>query len=181
MKDNMTYSLAIKTCQCLNDFDYGKQIICENNLLDNDNIQIKNTLIDFCGHYGDINYALNIFNSINDNKKDIITINSMMSSYLKNGNISEVNNLFRNAINNLSLNADASTCSILLNGCSAINIYIKYIKNNKDKKIKYNHYIITCLVECFARKGHLNGAFNIIRKYQSVTKRSPSYAMCIAC
>ena len=59
LKTEMTYALAIKACQSLNDFECGKRIISEtNHSLAHSNIQIKNTLIDFYGHCGDIILAM---------------------------------------------------------------------------------------------------------------------------
>ena len=43
-----------------------------------------NTLIDFYGEIGDVNNAINIFNNITENNKDIVTINVMMTYFIDN-------------------------------------------------------------------------------------------------
>ena len=156
LKTEMTYALAIKACQSANDFECGKRIISEtNHSLLHSNIQIKNTLIDFYGHCGDIGNAKQIFASMKDCQKDIISINAMMSAYLNNANMSDANQLFYESIPDFRLRADATTFSILLNRCShcgglrqAMLIYIKYVQKNEDKRVRHNPYIITCLVDC---------------------------------
>ena len=45
---------------------------------------IKTTIIDFYGHFGDINAALDVFNGIDDDKKTIANINSMITALIEN-------------------------------------------------------------------------------------------------
>eukprot|EP01083_Nonionella_stella_P225557 801758_1 len=137
--NDMTHCLAIKLCACIHE----------------DNIQIQNTLIDFYGHCGDLSNAFKIFDSISDHKKDVVSVNAMMSAYISNGEGMKANQLF----NDMKFKADCKTYSILLNGCShsgdvdhAMHIWMHDIKHDN---IKYNHYVITCMVDCYARKGYL--------------------------
>ena len=75
--------LAIKAYTGFYSFVKGKEIHSKIPK-DNDNIDIIDTLIAFHGHFGDMEYALNIFNSMNGNKKDIVTINAMMTVCINN-------------------------------------------------------------------------------------------------
>ena len=185
VRDEMTHSLGIKACGCINDVDKGKEIIANLGLdLDKTiNLQIANTLIDFYGHCGDLESSLRIFRSIPEDKKDIVTINAMMASYIGNGKEDAAEELFHFAMRELGLKADSKTFSIRLNACSHFGDSEKAMKiwNDEisDEKMKYDHYIITCVVDCYSRKGLLHDARDIIGQYEFATNR-PYYSMWIA-
>lgn len=84
LNDEINSIFAVKACINLNNYDKGIQIISKQNFLDSSNIKIRNVLIDFYAHFGDIKNALNIFNLIDDKIKDNITIANMMKLYVKN-------------------------------------------------------------------------------------------------
>ena len=83
LKNGHIYSLAVKCCQKLNDFDAGKRIISS---IDpkNTNVFLSTALIDFFGHFGDIRRALNVFDSVQKREKNAICIGSMMKALNKN-------------------------------------------------------------------------------------------------
>eukprot|EP01083_Nonionella_stella_P124841 377224_1 len=73
--------LAVKACTNMNDFEQGNEIILAIHSLDN--VQLQNMLIDFYGHpkHCDVQNALKMFDSISDDKKDIVSIRAMMSAF----------------------------------------------------------------------------------------------------
>ena len=72
--DSMSHLLALKACINVNDFESGLSIINQNqNQNNNINISLLNGLIEFYGHFGEINEALAIFNMYFNDK---ISINS---------------------------------------------------------------------------------------------------------
>ncbi len=89
LKDNFSHICAIDSCTKL--LDYEKGINIHLNIIEqqrkydsknsNDNIEIKTALTNFYGYCNDINNALNIFKSIENNKLTIITICSMMDAF----------------------------------------------------------------------------------------------------
>ena len=83
--------LVLKACMNVNNFNKGDRIINDilNDILKtntNPSIQLLNTMIDFYGHFKYLQLAQQTFDQINENKKDIITINSFMNCCINNGN-----------------------------------------------------------------------------------------------
>eukprot|EP01083_Nonionella_stella_P170681 581433_1 len=83
LHDTITHVLTIKTCtNCGNLFAFKKgQQIHRVIPLQEHSIALRNTLIDFYGAYDDIESALQIFDSIPNDEKDIYTIGAMMNAY----------------------------------------------------------------------------------------------------
>ena len=184
-RDDTTHSLAIKACGCSNELDKGRRIIAGLRLGDGEGIalQIANTLIDFHGLCGDLAASLSIFDSIDDDKKDIVTINAMMASYIGNGRECAAEQLLHSALTDLGLKADSKTFCIRLNARSHSGDVGKALQiwNHEmaDDKMKNDRYIVTCLVDCHSRKGLLQRARSIIARYENAAKR-PYEAMWIA-
>ncbi len=81
--------LMIKACNNLNDYNKAKKLvnskICiDSNNINNYDIKLITTLIDFYGKNGDISYALNIYNNIKENRKDIACVGAMMKFFIDN-------------------------------------------------------------------------------------------------
>eukprot|EP01083_Nonionella_stella_P236131 829607_1 len=73
-----SHVLAIRACKQTQNYEKVSQI-ARNNC---DHILIKNALIDFYGTLRDIDSALNVFHSVAINRRDIVSINSMMKAYI---------------------------------------------------------------------------------------------------
>eukprot|EP01083_Nonionella_stella_P221530 791376_1 len=71
----------LKACMSIHDLTSGQNII---RMCTNANTINSNTLIEFYAHFGEIQNALNVFNSIKENHKTEITIGVLMKSYIKN-------------------------------------------------------------------------------------------------
>ncbi len=81
--NNITNMLYINACKNVGKYDKGYKLIDSINIK-NINIEFINNLIDFYGKSENINDAINIFNSIPDYKKTIVSNNSMMNAYIYN-------------------------------------------------------------------------------------------------
>eukprot|EP01084_Bolivina_argentea_P312623 541245_1 len=80
LNDDVCHSLGIKACMNMNDLEKGKHI--HNDLGVNiTNIKLKNALISFYGNFGDIENAKNVFDSISDVQKDVVTFSAIMDLY----------------------------------------------------------------------------------------------------
>ena len=78
--------LAIKAALNLEDYERGVTI--HRMVIDSQfppSIQLKNTMIDFYGHFGEIHTAMDIFESIPDAQKDAVTISTMMKCQMNSG------------------------------------------------------------------------------------------------
>ena len=96
-KDEICHCLAIKACANVGDSmkDKGTQIAAKIVQDGYDSIQIKNTLMDFYGHCGEIEKAKKVFDSIDDIQKDTVSVNSMMNVYFMNNMNEECVGLFQ--------------------------------------------------------------------------------------
>merc|ERR1712176_1116400 len=77
-----SFPLLLKYCIKTNDVDKGKEIISFGNLQSSsqnrDNLFIQTTLIDFYGHFKDIDNAKRVFFSISESQKDHVCIGSIL-------------------------------------------------------------------------------------------------------
>eukprot|EP01083_Nonionella_stella_P074791 203004_1 len=88
IKDNIIHSLAIKACTNTRDLRKGKQIhqsICEARHLGKHALDVMNALISLYGECGEVEEALNTFNWIQNDKKNVVSIGAMMKAYVNNG------------------------------------------------------------------------------------------------
>ena len=96
-KDEVCNMLVLSACINLEQYARGKEIISANiNFSSIQNIKLKTTLIDFYGHCNDISAALNMFDSIPNFEKHIVTISAMMEAYLNCNLHTECIQLFEN-------------------------------------------------------------------------------------
>eukprot|EP01084_Bolivina_argentea_P024072 44919_1 len=159
-----SHILAVKTCSLSDNFEFGKEI--HSTLIDTNyyTLELKNALIDFYGTFKHINHARDIFNSISNTEKDIITINAMMKAYC-NVNLNwECLQLFHtvNSINDKLLH-DAITFSMVLKACTQSTAYYigekiyNMLKNDKDKKkLLKDVQIQINLINVYGRCGKVN-------------------------
>ena len=93
----------------------------------------------------------------------------MIKAYATNGDIDNAKRIYDEMVD-YDINGDEKTFTLLLNAYNhvgkvdeAMNIWKNEIK---DDKIKYGSYVMTCLVDCFGRKGMLDRAYEIILDYE---------------
>eukprot|EP01084_Bolivina_argentea_P257433 433723_1 len=82
IKDNVSHLLGIKACINTLNLNKGKEIDIQTRSVQD--MYLKNALIDLYGSCFDITNAINVFNGIKDENKNIYTINSIMNAYCKN-------------------------------------------------------------------------------------------------
>eukprot|EP01083_Nonionella_stella_P041545 112595_1 len=157
--DDFCHMLAIKACTKLNDFDRGKYIHQHINVLQH-HIQLKNTLIDFYANSSDIAQAIQIFDSIPNDKKSIVTINAMMEAYCMNAMYTECLELFESLQSIYdTLKPDVITYSILFEACAnatayefGTNVY-ESIKQSNDTQILKDTVVQTNLINMYGKCG----------------------------
>ena len=124
---------------------------------------MKNILIDFYGSLSDVENALQIFDSIGDTQKDIISINAMMKAYNNADMNAECMELFKSIhdVNNGSLECDAITFSTALKACAdgtsscdGQSIH-ETLKTKKYKNLLKETMIQTNLINMYGKNGNL--------------------------
>eukprot|EP01083_Nonionella_stella_P141862 437849_1 len=85
LQDDVMHLLAIKACIKTSDFKYGKEVIATN--IGNDeahSVKLYSALIDLYGACHDVDAAEAIYRCIPSDERDIVSMCSMMTCYLKN-------------------------------------------------------------------------------------------------
>ena len=81
--DNVSIVLYLKACININDYHRGEMFINSKiNNLKKATIEVKNKLIDFYGCFGEMENAINVYESIKN--KDVVSINTMMKCLINN-------------------------------------------------------------------------------------------------
>lgn len=152
------YSLisVISSCCKLGTIYLGRSLHCYIIKSSRDeNISVYNSLIDMYGKSGHLMIARRIFNVL---QGDIITWNTLISSYIENGNFSEAIALFDKMISQ-NLNPNLATLVMVLSACS----HLASLKKGEE----VHHYIMqrgldinnlslaTALVDMYSKCGQL--------------------------
>lgn len=159
--DIVTHLLSIKACTESGNKQKGKEIIAGLEF-DRNDIQIVNTLINFYANCMDLENALKLFNSVDDRKKNIITIGAMMDAYCKCHKDKECLELYQKAISFYKLQPDIITYIIALTSCTNGTIYHfgkqihDELKQNTDNHWMLNNIEIqTGLINMYGKCGQL--------------------------
>ena len=117
--DNASHTLAIKACINLDNFNKGIEIHRNiENLTDCiDSPFIQTALIDLYGSFGEIDAALNIFNTIQIDKQNIAMINAMMNAYSNNNLDRKCMDFFQNIEKHYNIKPDVISYAIVLKAC----------------------------------------------------------------
>eukprot|EP01084_Bolivina_argentea_P173952 301317_1 len=122
-KNDVSKILALKACTNSSNSLKGMEIINSiENMSKDICVELKCTLIDFYGNCGNIDKAFEIFESIAENKRDIICINTMMTVYFENGLNVQCIELFKKYYEQV-LKSDIISHIILFKACSLSSAY----------------------------------------------------------
>merc|ERR1711879_490339 len=99
LHDDISHILALKTCSKSGAYERGRDLHrkwMDSAVWNHLSLSVKNTMIDFYGHSGDVNAAKSVFDGIPDSEKDIYTVGAMMNVYCANHRENECIALFQN-------------------------------------------------------------------------------------
>ena len=160
--DATTYLLAIKASSVAN-IEQGKKIYDKipEHMID---ILIQTAMIQLYGEGKDIKNAINIFNHIPDDKKTIVTINTMLSAYINNGYDKQALKLYDEIDDNTLLKykhikKDNVLFSVEIKACTNSNNLDKGIQiHNEIKKSMDNNNDDTQvhLINMYSKNGMIN-------------------------
>eukprot|EP01084_Bolivina_argentea_P239528 402587_1 len=144
LHDNISHALALKACTNCKENGKGKAI--HKFIGKTDDIYINTSLINFYGHCEDIDNALNIFNSMDNNNKNIVCINAMMQAYITNDLPINCIELFQNLSKiNKSLIPDKVFYVTALKACTHASIL--QLGQEIHQQLKLNYMINDPLVQ----------------------------------
>ncbi|CAF1029060.1 unnamed protein product [Rotaria magnacalcarata] len=163
-KENLTIDEAICVALVGACSQIGIRSICQNIVrqiaLPQSKIYVQNALIDMWGKSGDIDQAKQIFQSIS--QPEIITYNSMINAYARNGMGYEAINLYNKIPENIR---DKISHICVLNACSHSGLIdqAQMIFNKIDKK---SEEIVTTMIDCLSRMAMFDQAQQLIDDYE---------------
>ena len=150
LADGVVLNMYLNACISCNAYENGARIIEQFSLGKPEQInpkyntiQLLSQLIRFYasrGKIGDVDNAMRIFNSIDKNKHDIITVGSIMKCLNENNRFLDSVNIFEtisNAVNAVTLNLYLSACIGSKSFSKGENIIDKYSLGMSDSKSKF--------------------------------------------
>ncbi|XP_009791059.1 pentatricopeptide repeat-containing protein At4g39952, mitochondrial-like [Nicotiana tabacum] len=147
---------VISSCSRLEEFHLGLSVHChviKNLMLEN--ISVANSLIDMYGRSKNLTLSWRVFCTMAD--KDVVTWNTMMTSYISCGKITEAFGLFDKMIAE-SYKPTIATLLILLSACSQVSSLDKGEKVHeyiKEVGFEKNTLLATALTDMYAKCGQL--------------------------
>ncbi|MDY7091307.1 MAG: hypothetical protein SYR96_40310, partial [Actinomycetota bacterium] len=154
--NDITNSLFIKACTNIGDADKGIKLIKSTTKIMDSSITFINTVIDFYGKIGDVNNAVNTFNIIPENRKNIVTINAMMNCFIDNNQNEKAISLYEQY--NHYTHDDVSNL-LFIKACTNIGDVdkgTKVIKSTTNGGIKF----IASKIDFYGKIGDVNNAVN---------------------
>ena len=170
--DSNSLVSMVSSCSQLGETYLGRSLHCYiiKHSMD-ENVMVVSSLIDLYVKRGNLNIAWKIFCGT---QRDIITWNTLISSYTNSGHYAEAVALFEKMILE-NLKPNLATLVILLSACSHLASLEKgervhhYIK---EKGIEFNISLATALVDMYAKCGQLEKArklFNTIKERDAIS------------
>ena len=91
--DDITHLLALKLCINANDHLRGRQIVDRLDI-DRCSIEMRNTVIDFHGHFKDIDRAMDLFHGMADSLKTAVTMTVVLKALINNNALQKALKLY---------------------------------------------------------------------------------------
>lgn len=173
------FSIAFKACTQSGMVHLGQEIHCEmKNMLSAiqyaDVMRDKEVVINLMtlyGKHGMVNECRDAFDAVDDGVKgkEIGIWNAMCNGYGRNGELEAAQRTMYEMETSTELKADRNTLGILLNSCShsgqeerALEIWNAI----EEDEMKWNSFVMTSLIDCYARKGTMKRAMELLAEYE---------------
>jgi pentatricopeptide repeat protein len=164
--NKFTFSILFGFCAELSDLTLGKRLhkkLRYNRIYMN--TVLANSLINMYGKCGSVTDAENMFYSVPEQQRDIVTWTAMINAYCVSDNINKAVNTM-NQMEMSGIKADAHIFSILFTGCSdKDDISLGRILHQKlrDSKISMNYTVMNSLINMYGNCGSVQEAENLFR------------------
>ncbi len=169
LKDDISHLLAIKACIMSNNFEKGKDIHLQT--VNPSIIELTNMLIEFYGHFGDLDNALLLFNGIKMENMTVFSIGAMMKAFINNNDESrKALDLFHrfNSMKNYIMDALAIKACINTNDIKTG----KSIHAQMDEENIDDLSVKTSLIEFYGHCADTNTALDIFHSISSHKRNS---------
>eukprot|EP01084_Bolivina_argentea_P148414 259473_1 len=169
---NMLFIKACVECKDMMDNDVKRKELIASLVdakeLNDHTSEFINTCIDFYGKIGDIDTALNIFNNVLQDKKDIISITCMMNAYNNNKKYHKAIELYEEC--DYVEHNDVSN-TLFIKACGNMRDYEKgkSLINSINDINNHSLQFINSVIDYYGKSGDINNAiklFNDIPKYK---------------
>ncbi|CAF3356567.1 unnamed protein product [Rotaria socialis] len=166
--NNMTFSLALKTCSKLNDYQYGIRIHQQLPVKALNDKFIQTSLIHFYMQCHDIDQAQKIFSSVKN--KTVHMYGAMFKGYISNNMPEKIIELFET----ISVEVDEVLIIILFNACAKL-CNSQAIKLGRDTLNRLpvsflrNPTLVNSAIDMLMKFGDVNQAENLFEKMQKKT------------
>eukprot|EP01083_Nonionella_stella_P228318 809252_1 len=159
--NDVTHLFALKACINSNNFEKGMRIYSQAKEINTHSVELKTTWITFFGHFGDIQTAIQIFDSIGNQHQTIISVTEMMNAYCKCQMHQQCITLFANIqCMDPKLKPDVMCYANVLKACTASTLYHIGKQIHRDLEhipsILHDSIIQSSLINFYGKCGKLN-------------------------
>eukprot|EP01083_Nonionella_stella_P270015 913936_1 len=174
--DIVCYTIVLLACFHTTSYHFGNEIYrnLQNNsdgnkwMLSDSNIQCA--VIDLFGKTGHIETCQQIFDGVES--KNIYIWNSMIDAFGRNGDFKNAKRTFERLTKDTALQPNRQTLIAFINCCthcnepsSAFCVWKSYIEC--DDALKCDSYVMSGLVDCYARNGRIKEALDLLKEYET--------------
>ena len=178
LSNYVTQLSVLKACVNIKDFDKGKKIIEQQGFLNTDNNQLKSSLINFYGSCGDIDTALSVFDTIQDDEKDIVNVNCIITAHINNNQNAQALILFDKIYSfNKRINPDNITYMLALKACAAIKDVEKgyeILESIEDNQVIDNIAFKNTLINFYGTCSQIKDAIDVFESIHDVKEQRVS-------
>merc|ERR1712228_1109179 len=182
--DRLCFAAMLRACTHSSMFEFGQEIhakIKKKECLSNDSL-IQKHLINFYGKCGFLNVCNEIFANVQN--KEIGHYECMLYAFGRNSDFENALFVFER-IKAMAMQSNTrincKTIKLMMSACShcgkvskAMNIWCNDIVNADN--IKFDVFVVSSLVDCLSRNGHLNKAKNVIAEYENFAICNSDYS-----
>ncbi|XP_068645852.1 pentatricopeptide repeat-containing protein At3g24000, mitochondrial [Aristolochia californica] len=164
-----TLATVVSSCSLLEDVSLGLQVLAHIVMLGLDtNVSVTNSLIFMFGSFGNMEDAVSIFETMEE--RDLISWNSVISAYSRNGYCEESLKYF-GLMRRVNVGIDSATLSSLISACSNVD-NLKWGRGIHSLVIKVGIETLVCigntLITLYAMS---SGPSNIEKVFYSMSER----------
>ncbi|KAL3501474.1 hypothetical protein ACH5RR_035923 [Cinchona calisaya] len=166
--DNVVFSIVLKACSELHDFDEGRKVHCHIVKVGNPDSFVLTGLVDMYGKCGEIEFSREIFEGIVE--RNVVCWTSMIVGYVQNGCAEEALVLLNRMRDGL-VEGNEYTLGSILTACAKLGALHqgKWLHGYIIKKqIEFNSHLVSALVDMYVKCRALADARSILFEFSSI-------------
>lgn len=166
--DNVVFSIVLKACTELRDFDEGRKVHCHIVKVGHADSFVLTGLVDMYGKCGEVESSREVFEGIV--QRNVVCWTSMIVGYVQNGCAEEAL-VFLNRMRDGLVEGNEYTLGGVLNACAKLGALHqgKWLHGYMIKKqIEFNSYLVSALVDMYVKCRALTDARAILFEFSNV-------------